>query len=80
MKHLVVLQAALKAGMTITADLFCFFTVSRFLGEDYRVLFKSYKDSMTGKCFNKMDNCCCCVCGDLMFAVPKMPYYSIILV
>ena len=62
MKHMVLLKAAPRAAMTVTADLFSFFSVSRLLGEDYRVLFKSYKDSMTRKCINKMDNfCCVCV-------------------
>ena len=70
MKRVVVLKAALGAGMRVTADLFSFLSVARLLREDYRVLFKSYKDSMPRKCIIKMNNFCC-VCGDVMFAVPK---------
>ena len=53
MKRVVVLKAALRAGMRVTADLFSFFSVSMLLREDYSVLLKSYKDSMPRKCINK---------------------------
>ena len=53
MKLVVVLKAALRAGMRVTADLFSFFSVSMFLRVDYRVLLKTYKGSIPRKCINK---------------------------